>query len=55
MENMFELLATRPGTRDDPGAPPMALGPGRVEFREVVFGYHLHAPVIKVGLWAVWS
>jgi hypothetical protein len=48
MENMFELLATEPRTKDDPGAPPLRVTEGRVEFRSVVFGYHVHSPVLKV-------
>ncbi|KIY95291.1 ATP-binding cassette sub-family B member 6, partial [Monoraphidium neglectum] len=47
MENMFELLATEPRTKDDPGAPPLRVTEGRVEFRSVVFGYHVHSPVLK--------
>ena len=49
MENMFELLATEPRTKDDPGAPPLRVTEGRVEFRDVVFGYHTTNPVLKVG------
>ncbi|KAI8474748.1 MAG: ABC transporter type 1, transmembrane domain-containing protein [Monoraphidium minutum] len=47
MENMFELLATDPRTRDGPGAPPLRVTAGRVDFRDVVFGYHTHSPVLK--------
>jgi ABC-type multidrug transport system fused ATPase/permease subunit len=48
MENMFELLATEPSTKDDPGARPLAVTRGRVDFRDVVFGYNAAAPVLKV-------
>lgn len=48
MENMFELLATDPRTRDDPGAPSLMVTEGRVDFKEVVFGYSPSNPVLKV-------
>lgn len=47
MENMFELLATRPRTLDAPGARPLRVTAGAVEFRRVVFGYHPANPVLK--------
>jgi ABC-type transport system involved in Fe-S cluster assembly fused permease/ATPase subunit len=49
MENMFELLATDPRTKDDPGARPLGVTQGRVDFVDVVFGYNATAPVLKVG------
>ena len=50
MENMFELLATTPAIRDEPGAAPLRVTAGRVEFRSVVFGYGPARPVLRVGL-----
>ena len=39
MEAMFYLLDTNAEIRDTPGAPPLAAGPGAVEFEHVSFGY----------------
>ncbi|XP_054265691.1 ATP-binding cassette sub-family B member 6-like [Macrosteles quadrilineatus] len=39
MENMFDLLNEEPEVIDAPGAPPIAITGGRVEFRNVVFSY----------------
>jgi ABC-type transport system involved in Fe-S cluster assembly fused permease/ATPase subunit len=47
MENMFELLATPPAIQDVPGARPLTLANGSVEFQDVVFGYSASAPVLK--------
>jgi ABC-type transport system involved in Fe-S cluster assembly fused permease/ATPase subunit len=47
MENMFELLATPPAIQDVPGARPLGLATGRVDFQDVVFGYSAAAPVLK--------
>mmetsp|Transcript_18402 Transcript_18402/g.51583 ORF Transcript_18402/g.51583 Transcript_18402/m.51583 type:complete len:1155 (+) Transcript_18402:140-3604(+) len=48
VENMFDLLATEPKVRDRPGAKPLAVVSGAVDFRDVVFGYHPAAvPVLR--------
>ncbi|GFH15035.1 uncharacterized protein HaLaN_11191, partial [Haematococcus lacustris] len=39
VENMFELLATQPHVRDRPGAEPLHIVNGSIEFDNVVFGY----------------
>ncbi|KAG8297690.1 ATP-binding cassette sub- B member 6, mitochondrial [Homalodisca vitripennis] len=39
MENMFDLLQAEPEVIDAPGAPPLAVNGGQVEFRNVVFSY----------------
>jgi ABC-type transport system involved in Fe-S cluster assembly fused permease/ATPase subunit len=39
MENMFDLLNEEPEVIDAPGAPPLAITGGKVEFRNVVFSY----------------
>lgn len=45
-ERLFEILDTHPET-DEPDALPMPYVEGRVEFRNVVFGYEKHRPVLK--------
>jgi ATP-binding cassette, subfamily B, heavy metal transporter len=47
MENMFDLLATNPQLRDAPGAKPLALSSGTVEFDDVGFEYNQGTPVLK--------
>ncbi|GLI64082.1 hypothetical protein VaNZ11_007251, partial [Volvox africanus] len=48
MENMFELLDTEPSVRDSGGAVPLRVGPARVDFDNVVFGYNPSSqPVLK--------
>lgn len=37
MENMFDLLLTKPGVDDAPGAAPLALTRGDVAFENVSF------------------
>lgn len=39
MENMFDLLKEEPEVIDAPGAPPLSVTGGRIEFRNVTFGY----------------
>lgn len=39
MENMFDLLHCEPEVIDAPGAPPLTVSGGHVEFRNVVFSY----------------
>lgn len=46
-ERVFEMLDTQPETQDDEDAIPMPSIQGRVEFRDVKFGYEPHTPVIK--------
>jgi ATP-binding cassette subfamily B protein len=45
-ERLFEILDTPPET-DEPDAIPMPRIEGKVEFRNVVFGYEKHRPVLK--------
>lgn len=49
MENMFELLATRPAVVDEPGATTLRVTEGRVDFKDVVFSYNpsIGQPVLK--------
>ena len=47
MENLFELLDRRSGVADAPGAQPLALRGGEVEFKNVVFEYERGAPVLR--------
>jgi ATP-binding cassette, subfamily B, heavy metal transporter len=47
MENMFDLLGTPPAVSDAPGARPLALKGGAVEFRDVWFGYKPERLVLK--------
>ena len=47
MENLFELLDRRSGVADAPGAQPLALTAGEVEFKNVVFEYERGAPVLR--------
>ncbi|GIL72034.1 hypothetical protein Vretimale_559 [Volvox reticuliferus] len=54
MENMFELLDTEPSVRDSPGAVALRVGPARVDFDNVVFGYNPSSqPVLKGVTFAV--
>lgn len=39
MENMFDLLKEEPEVIDAPGAPPLSVTGGKIEFRNVIFGY----------------
>lgn len=39
MENMFDLLKEEPEVIDAPGAPPLSVTGGKIEFRNVTFGY----------------
>ncbi len=45
-ERLFEILDT-PTETDDPDAVPLPRMEGRVEYRNVVFGYEKHRPVLK--------
>ncbi len=47
MEAMFHLLDEVADIRDVPGAPPLAPGPGKVEFRNVSFSYDSRRPVLQ--------
>ena len=46
-ERVFEVLDTDPEIREKPHAVAMPHLKGHVEFREVVFGYEKHRPVLK--------
>jgi ATP-binding cassette, subfamily B, bacterial len=45
-ERLFDLLQTEPEVRDLPGALPLPRIRGRVEMRELTFGYHPDRPVL---------
>jgi len=45
-ERVFEILDTTPEIRERPDAVPMPHVEGRVEFRDVTFGYDKHRPVL---------
>lgn len=44
MENMFELLATKPRVQDDPDAATLQVSSGTVEFKQVRCRRCLHMP-----------
>jgi ATP-binding cassette subfamily B protein len=44
---VFDIIDTEPEIKDAPDAVPMPDMEGRVEFRNTVFGYEAHRPVIK--------
>lgn len=45
-ERVFEVLDTEPDIREKSGATPMPRVEGRVEFRDVVFGYDAYRPIL---------
>jgi ATP-binding cassette subfamily B protein len=47
MEAMFELLEMPAEVSDCPGAPALAVRRGRIEFRDVAFGYEPERPILK--------
>ncbi|KAL4429585.1 hypothetical protein ABPG77_008634 [Micractinium sp. CCAP 211/92] len=47
MENMFELMATKPAVDDAPGAAPLAITSGAVAFDNVTFSYATGAPILR--------
>ena len=47
MEAMFALLRESPEVVDPPGAPPLAVEGGEIEFRDVVFAYDPRRPILK--------
>jgi ATP-binding cassette subfamily B protein len=47
MEAMFELLERPAEVADRPGAPPLAVTRGRIEFRDVAFGYEPERPILR--------
>jgi ABC-type transport system involved in Fe-S cluster assembly fused permease/ATPase subunit len=47
MEAMFALLGVDVEVADKPGAPPLKIEGGRVEFRHVAFGYDPRRPILK--------
>jgi len=46
-ERIFEVLDTPPGIRQDPDAVAMPQMEGRVELRDITFGYDKHSPIIQ--------
>ena len=46
MENMFDLLKEEPEIKDSPGALPIQVSDGAVEFRNVSFSYIPERPVL---------
>ena len=44
---MFDLLDVRPEIVDKPGAKPLAVGDGKVEFRDVHFSYDPDRQILK--------
>jgi ABC-type transport system involved in Fe-S cluster assembly fused permease/ATPase subunit len=47
MEAMFTLLGVDIEVADPPGAPPLAVTGGRIEFKNVYFGYDARRPILK--------
>ncbi|MGN6145690.1 MAG: ABCB family ABC transporter ATP-binding protein/permease, partial [Mesorhizobium sp.] len=47
IEQMFDLLDVRQEVTDKPGAKPLAIEAGRVEFRDVHFAYDANRPILK--------
>jgi ATP-binding cassette, subfamily B, heavy metal transporter len=47
IETMFDLLDVKPEVVDRPGAVPLNVGEGRVEFRDVHFAYDPARPILK--------
>jgi ATP-binding cassette subfamily B protein len=47
IEQMFDLLDVRQEVTDKPGARPLAIEAGRVEFRDVHFAYDANRPILK--------
>ena len=47
MAAMFDLLEQPPEIVDAPGAPPLRVERGQVEFRDVVFGYEPERPILR--------
>lgn len=46
-ERIFEILDTIPDVVEEPGAPALAVGEGRVRFEHVSFSYGRHSDVLK--------
>ncbi|MEQ9812975.1 MAG: ABC transporter ATP-binding protein/permease [Azospirillaceae bacterium] len=47
MHAMFDLLNVAPDVTDKPDAPPLRVEGGRIEFRDVHFGYDPRRPILK--------
>ncbi len=47
LEAIFGLLGTKEEVTDNPGAPPLAVGEGRIVFENVSFGYDARRPILK--------
>ncbi len=50
LERVQEVLSSPSGVTDLPGAPPLAVGPGRIEVRGVAFGYGSRAALRGVSI-----
>ncbi len=50
LERVQEVLSSPSGVTDLPGAPPLAVGPGRIEVRGVTFGYGSRAALRGVSI-----
>lgn len=46
-ERVFEILDTVPEVREEPGAPSLNIGKGKVQFKDVSFSYGRHSGVLK--------
>jgi len=47
IEQMFDLLDVPPEVKDKPGAGPLKVGEGRVQFENVSFAYDANRPILK--------
>ena len=47
MSEMFSLLEQSPEVQDEPGAPPLRVSGGRIEFRDVHFSYDPERAILK--------
>ncbi len=47
IENIFEVLAIAPELEDTPGAPPLAVPEGEVEFDRISFAYDAARPILR--------
>lgn len=47
MENMFDLFDVEPEVRDAPGAAPIQITDGRIEFKNVYFHYMPEKPILR--------
>ena len=47
MENMLDLLDEEPEVSDEPGAPDLLAATGKIEFKNVSFGYSAERTILK--------